>query len=308
MDQTPVPLIHSKSRSPLKVLPIVLLGDAIHPMSPFKGQGANQALTDGPELAEWLLKSNFHSALLGFEREMVLRTKTKVLASREAALFLHSPRVMTELREGEQEFAGVKEEYAGKVLMALKEQLIGANLGGLIDEKVKEAIVSFQTENGVTILKKSTNYHGSDENMKAKSLDHARKGDTEKLRIMSIEHSCSPIRFAREKSSGRSCLFLAALGGHFPLTKWLLSEIWIMDNYTKEENSTMIDNDGQNPLHAAIMGGNVEIVRLIANKCRNLDVEWNQMLDNDGNTPIELAEIHIEDEETRRSVVELLAI
>ena len=34
---------------------VTVIGDAAHPMSMFKGQGANQALADGPLLTQWLL-------------------------------------------------------------------------------------------------------------------------------------------------------------------------------------------------------------------------------------------------------------
>lgn len=37
---------------------VTVIGDAAHPMSMFKGQGANQALADGPLLAQWLSQGN----------------------------------------------------------------------------------------------------------------------------------------------------------------------------------------------------------------------------------------------------------
>ncbi|KAL9179171.1 hypothetical protein ACHAXT_008461 [Thalassiosira profunda] len=69
---------------------VVLLGDAAHSMTPFKGQGANQALADGPLLAEWLGKAKVDSAVRGFVTEMARRSGVKVRASREAARRLHS--------------------------------------------------------------------------------------------------------------------------------------------------------------------------------------------------------------------------
>lgn len=87
-----------------------LIGDAAHPMSPFKGQGANQALLDALALARGLSKgcnlpSNWRkvglreSVLTEFEVEMLSRSASKVKDSAAAAQFLHSEIV---LHEGDQ--------------------------------------------------------------------------------------------------------------------------------------------------------------------------------------------------------------
>lgn len=75
---------------------VTLIGDAAHPMSPFKGQGANQSLLDALSLARALYTTDTtteHSvpqALRAFEVEMLSRSATKVKASAEAARFLHT--------------------------------------------------------------------------------------------------------------------------------------------------------------------------------------------------------------------------
>lgn len=87
-----------------------LIGDAAHPMSPFKGQGANQALLDALALARAISKgcgpiSHWReigirkNVLTEFESEMIERSAIKVKDSAEAAHFLHSDIV---LREGNQ--------------------------------------------------------------------------------------------------------------------------------------------------------------------------------------------------------------
>ena len=84
---------------------VTLLGDAAHPMSPFKGQGANQALLDALSLAREITKgcwpksgwreTGIRQAVLNdYEDEMLARSQIKVEDSAAAAEFLHSDIVL----------------------------------------------------------------------------------------------------------------------------------------------------------------------------------------------------------------------
>ena len=86
---------------------VTLIGDAAHPMSPFKGQGANQALLDALALArgiatgckplsQWRAAGVRKSVLADFESEMLERSASKVKDSAKAAEFLHSEIVLYE--------------------------------------------------------------------------------------------------------------------------------------------------------------------------------------------------------------------
>jgi 2-polyprenyl-6-methoxyphenol hydroxylase-like FAD-dependent oxidoreductase len=86
---------------------VTMIGDAAHPMSPFKGQGANQALLDALALArevkkgcrpasQWREAGIRDSVLTEFESDMLERSATKVKDSAEAAQFLHSDIVLYE--------------------------------------------------------------------------------------------------------------------------------------------------------------------------------------------------------------------
>jgi 2-polyprenyl-6-methoxyphenol hydroxylase-like FAD-dependent oxidoreductase len=86
---------------------VTLIGDAAHPMSPFKGQGANQALLDALALArgiysgcrplsQWRETGVRKSVLTAFELEMLARSASKVKDSAAAAQFLHSESVLHE--------------------------------------------------------------------------------------------------------------------------------------------------------------------------------------------------------------------
>ena len=89
---------------------VTLIGDAAHPMSPFKGQGANQALLDALALArviskncsessEWRKNGIRNSVLTEFESEMIKRSASKVKDSATAAHLLHSESILKEIDE-----------------------------------------------------------------------------------------------------------------------------------------------------------------------------------------------------------------
>jgi 2-polyprenyl-6-methoxyphenol hydroxylase-like FAD-dependent oxidoreductase len=103
-----------------------LIGDAAHPMSPFKGQGANQALLDALALArtisitctplsKWREIGVRELILMQFEEEMLARTASKVKDSAEAVKLLHSKDVLRE-EEGSKErcLRGSREERLRK--------------------------------------------------------------------------------------------------------------------------------------------------------------------------------------------------
>ncbi|CAF4843942.1 unnamed protein product, partial [Rotaria sp. Silwood2] len=75
---------------------IALVGDAAHPMSPFKGQGANQALLDAVELTDIIVQNNqnLHSSISQYEDRMVQRVYTKVMQSRERVTSFHRPEAL----------------------------------------------------------------------------------------------------------------------------------------------------------------------------------------------------------------------
>ena len=127
-----------QQRSKQSASRVTVLGDACHPMSMFKGQGANMALEDGPLLASWLDKPgldsrNILTRIRCFERVMLSRSLPKVSASREAALVLHAEKILqdTELVQG------VMSKNA-ELLTALTAHGVNAQLGDQLEPRAME--------------------------------------------------------------------------------------------------------------------------------------------------------------------------
>jgi salicylate hydroxylase len=66
-----------------------LIGDAAHPMNPFRGEGANMAMRDALKLAEWIGGGLNAAAAPKVEADIVKRGRRAVLQSRRAAEQFH---------------------------------------------------------------------------------------------------------------------------------------------------------------------------------------------------------------------------
>ena len=94
---------------------VTLIGDAAHPMTPFKAQGANQAVADAVLLARCLSEhvrtqgenaaKGIDAALPVFEKRMLARSSRVVRASREKAREMHSPLALAPARKAQRESA-----------------------------------------------------------------------------------------------------------------------------------------------------------------------------------------------------------
>ena len=114
----------------------------------FKGQGANQALEDGPLLASWLCRTDCSSILSRevlftrircFEREMVDRVKSKVLQSRDAAQLYHSPMALCHRYN----IQGIKSDaHNDTALKLMKER----NVNALLNELLLPSVLHIKNE------------------------------------------------------------------------------------------------------------------------------------------------------------------
>ncbi|GAB5357160.1 hypothetical protein AAMO2058_000350200 [Amorphochlora amoebiformis] len=131
---------------------ITFVGDAAHPMSPFKGQGANQALQDGPDLAKYLKeiltkKRKISKLMKRYEIEMMHRTAPKVLSSRQAAQTLHSQNALSHDRA----FHGVSKQLNEKFLDKLRDD--GPRAGAEdLDASLRDFLSKFRLSNKISAV------------------------------------------------------------------------------------------------------------------------------------------------------------
>jgi 2-polyprenyl-6-methoxyphenol hydroxylase-like FAD-dependent oxidoreductase len=110
---------------------ILLMGDAAHPMSPFKSQGANQALLDAMSLSDCLSFSSDLSVLSAkYNSEMQSRTTGKVQQSRERVVRYHTPEYLSSANY-------IYPRIDVKLMSLLEERGIGATSGEAIEESIK---------------------------------------------------------------------------------------------------------------------------------------------------------------------------
>ena len=244
---------------------VILLGDAAHAMSPFKGQGANNALQDGPLLAKWLSTAKLDSAVRGFMTEMSRRGGVKVRASREAAITLHSNNCWESMvkqdkptKEGKATtavFHGVAAEHVPKFLEELEKRGVTASLASKLDDSIRSIIKELNVAETPVPNKAMHNSISSAENLQLQSeaIDFASIGDMQQLRH--ISRKSYPVIPNAKDSNGRSCLHVAAMNGHLDVCRWLLSEANI--------SPSILDLDGKSALDLAITGNHNEIISLL---------------------------------------------
>lgn len=130
---------------------VVLLGDSAHPMSPLKGQGANQALLDAISLANFLAKSasgeiQISDAIPLFWKEMCPRSAVKVLAARNRVNILHSENL-------ELHFTLPEKVCTPEILENLRKKNVVAQTAENIDDLVMQEIANV---NPNFVIKKPT--------------------------------------------------------------------------------------------------------------------------------------------------------
>lgn len=202
---------------------VVFVGDALHAMSCFKGQGANQALLDGVTVAKWFsaalngaCKSPL-ATLRGCLREVVQRTSPIVAASRQAALDWHAEKALTEVHP----FAGVPSDRIDIVILQLYKRKISVDSVPELDSAVQKVLDELGIKEQAITLDPKSNAPQAWADYVFVAIEN---GDLEKLRQLSWSSNNSTWMKNLSLTSGDTCLHVAARKGNVHIVYWLATQ------------------------------------------------------------------------------------
>lgn len=182
---------------------VIAAGDALHAMSPFKGQGANQALQDALTIAKWIGNGRSRGAVACCQRELVQRTAPIVKASREAADFWHSSAAIGTSHP----WAGIVD--ASLLVSALAQRNINANTTQQIDQAVCALVKELNIEVSQETKQRPPPKHDE-------AIAACRTGCLSTLRRLSWEN--------QESVRSDECFQIAAQERHLKVVHWLIND------------------------------------------------------------------------------------
>lgn len=133
-----VATVSAATASSVEFPAIALMGDAAHPMSPFKGQGANQALLDCVTLVDCLASAgSVGQAVHEYHTAMLARVTPKLILSRERVGSFHAPTALAAPQVVDERSLDARQ------LAFLGERGVCAETGAELEAKIREMLAHF---------------------------------------------------------------------------------------------------------------------------------------------------------------------